>query len=254
MPLLETLRQQVCRANLELVRLGLVIQTWGNLSGIDRARGLVVIKPSGVPYAELRPRHMVVVRLRDGKVVEGSCRPSSDTPTHLELYRAFGGIGAVAHTHSLWATIWAQAMRPIPPQGTTHADHFFGSVPCTRELKAAEIRKDYELNTGRVIVERFSRLDPLRTPAVLVARHGPFVWGASLADVVSHGAALEAIARLAAETLRLAPAIGPLPAVLLEKHYFRKHGPGATYGQPGEETRRSQIAQIRGLHRFGKER
>jgi L-ribulose-5-phosphate 4-epimerase len=154
----------------------------------------------------------------------------------MELYRAFPGIGAVAHTHSLWATVWAQAMKRIPALGTTHADHFFGPVPCTRELKAAEIRRDYELNTGKVIVERFARLDALRMPAVLVARHGPFVWGASVADAVSNAAALETVAQLAAETLRLAPRIGPLPAVLLEKHYFRKHGPGATYGQRRRDT------------------
>jgi L-ribulose-5-phosphate 4-epimerase len=229
--MLEQLKKDVCQANLDLVTEGLVIQTWGNASGIDRARGLVVIKPSGVPYKGMKPEHMVVVSLETGQVVEGNLKPSSDTPTHLVLYRAFGGIGGVVHTHSLHATAWAQACKGIPSYGTTQADYWYGDVPCTRLMKPAEIRKDYEANTGRVIVETFRRLDPMQHPAVLVASHGPFTWGKDVHDAVHNASVLEFVARLASETLRLNPRIKPMQSALLDKHFLRKHGPGAYYGQ-----------------------
>ena len=229
--MLEPLKKAVCQANLELVREGLVIHTWGNASGIDRGRGLVVIKPSGVSYAGMKPAHMVVVELETGKRVEGDFKPSSDTATHLALYRAFTGIGGVVHTHSLHATAWAQAGRPIPALGTTHADYFHGEVPCTRPLTAREIMTDYELNTGLVIIERFRDLDPLHCPAVLVASHGPFTWGEDVAGAAHNAVVLEFIARLAGETVQINPRIKPMPAVLLDKHFLRKHGPGAYYGQ-----------------------
>jgi L-ribulose-5-phosphate 4-epimerase len=228
---LDSLKRAVCQANLDLVREGLVVQTWGNASGLDRERGLVVIKPSGVPYSALKPAQMVIVRLDNGKVVEGKFKPSSDTPTHLELYRALGGIGGIVHTHSLHATAWAQACRPIPALGTTHADYFHGEVPLTRPLTAEEIKTDYELNTGRVIVERCQGLDTRQHPAVLVAHHGPFTWGADVAEAAHNAAVLEFIAQLAAETLALNPGAKPMPDELLDKHFFRKHGPGAYYGQ-----------------------
>jgi L-ribulose-5-phosphate 4-epimerase len=229
--MLERLKREVCRANLDLVQAGLVVETWGNASGIDRQRGLVVIKPSGVPYAGMTPRHMVVVSLESGKVVEGRFKPSSDTPTHLVLYRAFAGIGAVVHTHSLYATAWAQAKKDLPSYGTTQADYCYGDVPCTRLLTAAEIRSDYEVNTGHVIVERFRKLDPLQHPAVLVASHGPFAWGKSVTDAVHNAIVLEFLARLASETLRLNPKLKPMQPALLDKHFLRKHGPHAYYGQ-----------------------
>ena len=229
--MLERLKIEVCRANLDLVQSGLVVETWGNASGIDRQRGLVVIKPSGVPYAGMTPRHMVVVSLESGKVVEGRFKPSSDTPTHLVLYRAFAGIGAVVHTHSLYATAWAQAKKDLPSYGTTQADYCYGDVPCTRLLTAAEIRSDYEVNTGHVIVERFRKLDPLQHPAVLVASHGPFAWGKSVTDAVHNAIVLEFLARLASETLRLNPKLKPMQPALLDKHFLRKHGPHAYYGQ-----------------------
>jgi len=229
--MLERLKREVCQANLDLVEAGLVIQTWGNASGIDRERGLMVIKPSGVPYAELTPARMVVVAAADGTVVEGSLQPSSDAPTHRVLYAAFPQIGGVVHTHSLHATAWAQARRNLPALGTTHADTWHGAVPCTRALKPAEIRADYEVNTGRVIAELMAGLDPLGCPGVLVASHGPFTWGRSVADAVEHSVVLEFVARLASETLQLQPGRPPIPAVLRDKHFFRKHGPGATYGQ-----------------------
>jgi L-ribulose-5-phosphate 4-epimerase len=229
--MLDALKKAVCQANLKLVKEGLVIQTWGNASGIDRARGLVVIKPSGISYGGMKPAHMAVVALGTGKVVEGKFKPSSDTATHLELYRAFGGIGGIVHTHSLHATAWAQACRGIPPLGTTHADYFHGEVPCTRVLTPREIKTDYELNTGRVIVERFKELDPLMHPAVLVASHGPFAWGAGVADAAHNAAVLEFVAQLAAETLSIHSQIEPMPPELLDKHFFRKHGPEAYYGQ-----------------------
>ena len=229
--MLEELKKRVCEANLELVRAGLVLQTFGNASAIDRDSGNVVIKPSGVAYDGMRPSHMVVVSLATGKVVEGDLRPSSDTPTHLVLYRAFRQAGGIVHTHSLYAAAWAQARREIPALGTTHADYFHGPVPCTRLMTAAEIRSDYEANTGHVIVERFRRLNPSSFPGVLVAGHGPFAWGESAADAVHHAVVLEHLARLASETLHLKPGIRPMQRALLDKHFLRKHGRNAYYGQ-----------------------
>ncbi len=229
--MLESLKREVCRANLELVARGLVIETWGNVSGIDRERGLVVIKPSGVPYDGMKPVHMTVVSLETGKAVEGKFKPSSDTETHLILYRSFPKIGGVVHTHSLYATAWAQACQRIPSYGTTQADYWYGEVPCTRQLKPEEIRSDYEINTGNVIVETFKKLDAMHHPAVLVASHGPFTWGKDVADAVHNAGVLEFIARLASETLRINPRVKPMQSVLLEKHFMRKHGPKAYYGQ-----------------------
>lgn len=229
--MLESLKAQVCQANLDLVAEGLVIQTWGNASGIDRAHGLAVIKPSGVAYNRMKPEQMVVVSLETGQAVEGSLKPSSDTPTHLVLYRTFKSIGGIVHTHSLYATAWAQARKGIPSYGTTQADYWYGSVPCTRLLRPREIKTDYEINTGHVIVERFSQLDPMQHPAVLVASHGPFTWGKDVHDAVHNAAVLEFVARLASETLRLNPKAKPMQPELLEKHFRRKHGPAAYYGQ-----------------------
>jgi L-ribulose-5-phosphate 4-epimerase len=229
--MLESLKQEVCKANLDLVARGLVIETWGNVSGVDRERGLVVIKPSGVPYSGMKPEHMTVVALADGKRVEGEFKPSSDTDTHLILYRAFPKIGGVVHTHSLYATAWAQAGKGIPSYGTTQADYWYGDVPCTRLLKPTEIKKDYEANTGHVIVETFKKINPMEHPAVLVASHGPFTWGRDVADAVHNAGVLEFIARLASETLRINPKTKPMQSVLLQKHFLRKHGPNATYGQ-----------------------
>jgi L-ribulose-5-phosphate 4-epimerase len=225
------LKQEVCQANLDLVKEGLVVQTWGNVSGVDRAGGNIVIKPSGVPYDGMKPKHMVVVSLETGKVVEGNLKPSSDTATHLILYRAFREIGGVVHTHSLYATAWAQARKGIPSYGTTQADYWHGFVPCTRLLTAAEIKTEYEANTGRVIVETFRKLDPAHHPAVLVASHGPFTWGKSAHDAVENAVVLEFVARLASETLRINPKTKPMQSVLLGKHFFRKHGAAAYYGQ-----------------------
>jgi len=227
----DELRKQVCDANLRLVAAGLVIRNFGNVSGVDRAGGNVVIKPSGLAYDGMKPEHMVVVSLTTGEVVEGDLRPSSDTPTHLELYRAFGAIGGVVHTHSLCATAWAQACKDLPPLGTTHADYFHGPVPCTPLLTPEQIAKDYETNTGKVIVERFSRINPSEAPGVLVAGHGPFTWGDSPAQAVEHAEILEYLARLAGETLRIEPTGEPLQTELLDKHFYRKHGPDTYYGQ-----------------------
>ena len=229
--MLEELKKRVCEANLKLVAEGLVIQTWGNVSGVDRASGNMVIKPSGVPYDRMKPGHMVVVSLETGRVVEGDLKPSSDTPTHRILYRAFKSIGGVVHTHSLYATAWAQARREIPPLGTTHADYFHGPVPCTRLLTAREIKSEYEANTGHVIVEKFRKVDPLRFPGVLVASHAPFAWGETVEKAVENAAVLEHLARLASETLRVKPSVRLIQKVLLDKHFLRKHGPGAYYGQ-----------------------
>ena len=231
--MLEKLKADVCKANLDLVRKGLVIETWGNASGVDRERGVMVIKPSGVPYDGMKPQHMVTVSLKTGKVVGGNLKPSSDTDTHLILYRAFPKIGGVVHTHSLYATAWAQAQRTLPSYGTTQADYWYGDVPCTRLLKPAEIKNDYEANTGDVIVETFKKLkfDPMQHPAVLVASHGPFTWGKNVADAVHNAGVLEFIAQLASETLRINPKLKPMQSVLLDKHFMRKHGPKATYGQ-----------------------
>jgi len=229
--MLKELKAEVCKANLDLVKEGLVIQTFGNVSGIDRQRGLVVIKPSGVPYDGMKPHHQVVVSLETGEVVEGNLKPSSDTPTHLVLYRAFPTIGGIVHTHSLYATAWAQARKAIPALGTTHADYWYGEVPCTRLMTSQEIKSRYEENTGQVIVERFKTLDPSQHPAVLVASHGPFAWGGSPHEAVHNAAILEFLARLAAETLRINPKTATMQPVLLDKHFLRKHGPGAYYGQ-----------------------
>ncbi len=229
--MIEALKKEVCRANLDLVRQGLVVQTWGNVSGVDRERGLMVIKPSGVPYANLKAEQMVVVSLATGKVVAGKLRPSSDTATHLILYRKFKNIGGIAHTHSLYATAWAQAGKGIPVLGTTHADYWHGEVPSTRRLRPSEIKRNYEENTGRVIVERFKKLDPLKIPAALVADHGPFAWGKNAGDAVHNAVVLEFVARLAAETLRINPRTKPIQRALLDAHFLRKHGPGSYYGQ-----------------------
>ena len=229
--MLEQLKQDVCQANLDLVKEGLVIQTWGNASGIDREHDLVVIKPSGVPYTGMKPEHMVVVSLETGKAVDGSLNPSSDTPTHLMLYRAFKNVGGVVHTHSLYATAWAQAGKGIPAYGTTQADYWYGDVPCTLLLTPKEIKTDYEANTGRVIIDTFKDLDPMQHPAVLVASHGPFTWGRDVNEAVHNASVLEFIARLASETLRLNPKTKPMPSALLDKHFLRKHGPKAYYGQ-----------------------
>lgn len=229
--MLEELKERVCRANLALVEEGLVIQTWGNVSGIDRKAGLVVIKPSGIAYDGMGPQHMVVVSLEDGRVVEGALRPSSDTPTHLVLYRELNGLGGIVHTHSLHATAWAQARRPIPPLGTTHADYYHGPVPCTRCLSDEEVAGPYEINTGKVIVERFADLDTHAFPGVLVAGHGPFAWGDSPEQAVESAVVLEHIAHLAAVTCQIAPAPTPVSQALLDRHYLRKHGPNAYYGQ-----------------------
>jgi L-ribulose-5-phosphate 4-epimerase len=232
--MLEELKQQVCEANLELIAAGLVIQTWGNVSGVDRASGNMVIKPSGVSYDGMRPSHMVVVSLATGEVVEGDLKPSSDTRTHLVLYRAFQEIGGIAHTHSLYATAWAQAKREIPALGTTHADYFHGPVPCTRLLTTKEIKSDYEVNTGHVIVEQFKKRNPLHFPGTLVACHAPFAWGATVEDAVENAVVLEYLARLASETLRIKPSVKSMPSGLLDKHFLRKHGPRAYYGQKTE--------------------
>lgn len=226
---LTNLKQAVFEANLALVKEGLVKLTWGNASGIDRGRGLVVIKPSGISYEEMTPGDMVVVDLQ-GHVVDSDLSPSSDTPTHLFLYRTFESIGSIVHTHSEWATSWAQACRSIPCLGTTHADHFFGSVPCTRLLTPEEIRGQYERATGVVIQEIFAGINPLTVPGVLVAEHGPFCWGKSVADAVKHAVILEEIAKMAFRTVMLGKD-QPVQSAILEKHYQRKHGPDAYYGQ-----------------------
>lgn len=231
--MIEALQKEVCRANLDLVREGLVVQTWGNVSGVDRSRGLMVIKPSGVAYDRLNAEQMVVVSLETGKVVSGKMRPSSDTPTHLVLYRAFKEIGGIAHTHSLFATAWAQAGRSIPVFGTTHADYWHGEVPVTRQLRTREIENDYEENTGRVIVEEFTTLNPLKIPAALVASHGPFAWGKDANEAVHNAAVLEFVARLATETLRIHSKNKPIQKALLDAHFLRKHGPASYYGQDG---------------------
>ncbi|WP_406614505.1 L-ribulose-5-phosphate 4-epimerase [Candidatus Caldatribacterium sp.] len=231
--MLEELKQKVWEANLALYRQGLVILTWGNVSGIDRERGLVVIKPSGVPYDVLSWEHMVVVDL-DGKVVEGTLNPSSDTPTHLELYRHFERIGGVAHTHSSWACVWAQAGYDIPCLGTTQADTFYGPVPCTRFLTREEIEGNYERATGLVIVEHFHNLDYEAIPGVLVAGHGPFTWGKDPEAAVHVSVVLEEVAKTTYFSLLLRPDLSGIPQALLEKHYLRKHGPGAYYGQRGK--------------------
>ena len=230
----DELKQRVLKANLALVDAGLVVLTWGNASGADRALGVMAIKPSGVSYDELTAEQIVVLSIRTGDVLEGGGRPSSDTPTHLHLYREFPAANGVVHTHSPNATAFAQARRPIPCFGTTHADNFHGDIPVTRELSSREVEEDYELNTGRVIVERFrsAGIDPERLPGVLVASHAPFAWGASPEKAVENAVVLEFAAQVALAGLSLAADIKPIPAYLLDKHFLRKHGPKAYYGQP----------------------
>lgn len=235
--MLEELKKKVCQANLDLVRHGLVIFTWGNVSAIDRSSGLVLIKPSGVSYDNMKPEDMVVVDL-DGKVVEGDLNPSSDTPTHLVLYRAFPEIGGVVHTHSTFATAWAQAGLDIPNIGTTHSDYFHEDIPCTRDMKKKEVFGEYEKETGNVIVERFRGMNPMDTPAVLVKNHGPFAWGTDADNAVHNAVVLEQVAKMGfvsmslnLSTLDIVNHTPSMNKLLIEKHYSRKHGPGAYYGQ-----------------------
>lgn len=230
--MLERLKKEVLEANLQLPKHGLVTFTWGNVSGIDREQGLVVIKPSGVPYEELEIDDLVVLDLH-GRIVEGTLRPSSDTPTHLALYRAFSQIGGIVHTHSPWATSWAQAGLRIPALGTTHADYFYGEIPCTRQLSQAEIEQGYELETGNVIIETFETegLDPVAMPGILLVGHAPFCWGKHANQAVHNAVVLEEIAKMALHTFQLNPQIKPIDQLLLDKHYHRKHGAHAYYGQ-----------------------
>ena len=228
--MLEQLKQAVYEANLDLPKYGLVTFTWGNVSQRDPESGYFVIKPSGVAYDDLKPEDMVVVDL-EGNVVEGSYRPSSDTATHLELYRAFPAIGGIVHTHSPWATSWAQAGRSIPCYGTTHADYFYGKIPCARALTPQEIDTCYEKNTGRVIIETLQGRDPMAVPSILCQNHGPFSWGKDAAEAVHNAVVLEVVAKMAAACEGLNPQISPAPRHLQDKHYFRKHGPNAYYGQ-----------------------
>lgn len=228
--MLEALREEVCAANLLLVKHGLVLFTWGNVSGIDRDSGFMVIKPSGVPYEHLNPDNMVVVDMQ-GRVVEGSLRPSTDTPTHIELYKAFPGIGGVTHTHSTFATAFAQAGRLIPAYGTTHGDYFYGAIPCTRALTESEIKGDYEAETGKVIAETLAGIEPLNMPAALVRSHGPFTWAKTPMRSAELAVTLEEVARMA----HLTESLGSreeMPAQLLDRHFLRKHGSNAYYGQP----------------------
>ena len=227
----KTLKEQAFEANMALAESGLVVLTWGNVSAVDRKAGVMAIKPSGVPYKRLKAEDMVVVALEDGAVVSGALRPSSDAPTHRVLYRAWEGIGGITHTHSRYATAWAQAGRSIPCLGTTHADSFYGEVPCTRALTAREVEEAYEENTGLVILESFADRAPAATPAALVRQHGPFAWGSSAMDSVHNAVILEEVAAMALHTLALTPDAPPTPKYLLEKHYGRKHGVHAYYGQ-----------------------
>lgn len=227
--MLEELKKEVYQANLDLVRHGLVILTWGNVSAIDRETNLVVIKPSGVSYESMKVEDMVVVDL-DGNVVDGTLRPSSDTPTHLAIYKAFAEVGAVVHTHSTYATAWAQACMPIPNLGTTHSDTFHHAVPCTAEMSTEQISRAYEAETGTVIAEAFEGMNPMHTPAVLVAHHGPFTWGKSAKDAVQNAVILEEVARMTSITVALNPTV-QMNEDLVEKHYNRKHGANAYYGQ-----------------------
>lgn len=228
--MLEELKRQVYEANMELPRRGLITYTWGNVSGIDREKGLFVIKPSGVDYDALKPEDMVVVDL-EGNKVEGEYNPSSDTPTHLELYKAFPEVGGIVHTHSPWATSWAQAGRSIPCYGTTHADYFYGEIPCARSLTREEIQGAYEQNTGFVIIETFRGKNPVHVPGVLCSNHGPFTWGKDAAEAVHNAVVLEEVAKMAYRTEHLAHEAAPAPQVLQDKHFMRKHGPNAYYGQ-----------------------
>jgi len=228
--MLKELKEKVFRANLDLVKQGLVIFTWGNVSGIDREKGVVVIKPSGVSYDEMKADDMVVVSLQNGKVLEGDLNPSSDTPTHLVLYRAFPNIRGVVHTHSTYATVWAQAGMDIPSIGTTHADYFYNDIPCTGDMTEDEVKGEYEIETGNVIVRRFEGINPDHTPGVLVKNHGPFSWGNSPANAVYNAKVMEECAKMAYISLTLNPETIMNP-LLIEKHFMRKHGPNAYYGQ-----------------------
>ena len=228
--MLEELKQKVFEANMQLPKYGLVTFTWGNVSGIDRESGLVVIKPSGVEYDTMKPEDMVVVDL-DGKVVEGKYRPSSDTPTHVELYKAFPKVGGIVHTNSSWATSWAQAGRGIPCYGTTHADYMYGEIPCVRNLTQEEIDEGYEKNTGTVIISYFQDRDYEAVPCVLCKNHGPFAWGKDPAEAVHNAVVLEEVAKMAARCELINPHLEPAPQRLLDKHYYRKHGANAYYGQ-----------------------
>ncbi|MGI6777250.1 MAG: L-ribulose-5-phosphate 4-epimerase [Acetivibrionales bacterium] len=228
--MLNKLKKEVLEANLELPKHNLVTFTWGNVSGIDRGKGLIVIKPSGVPYEELKLEHLVVLDL-DGNKIEGDLNPSSDTPTHIVLYKQFPLIGGVVHTHSKWATSWAQAGRGIPALGTTHSDYFYGEIPCTRKMTIEEIQGDYEKETGNIIVEAFKDKDPGQIPGVLVNNHGPFSWGKSPLDAVHNAVVLENIAEMAYHTIALSPEIQKIDQALLDKHFLRKHGENAYYGQ-----------------------
>ena len=230
--MLENLKKAVYEANMELPRRGLVTYTWGNVSGIDRETGLVVIKPSGVDYENLTPDDLVVLNL-DGEIVEGKLNPSSDTKTHLELYKAFQQLGGIVHTHSPYAVAWAQAGEDIPCYGTTHADYFYGPVPCARHLTQEELDEDYEKNTGKVIIEEFTarNIDPVAVPAVICHSHGPFTWGKNAAQAVYHAVVLEEVAKMAAYTRTVKPDAAPAPQHVVNKHYMRKHGPNAYYGQ-----------------------
>ena len=227
---MQKLKQQVFEANMDLPRYGLVTFTWGNVSTIDRERGLVVIKPSGVAYETMKADDMVVVDM-SGKVVEGEYRPSSDTATHLELYRRYPSLGGIVHTHSPHATAWAQAGRALPCYGTTHADYFYGEIPCARNLTAEEIEEGYEKNTGKVIIETFQGKNPVYIPAVLCKNHGPFTWGRDAAEAVHNAVVLEEIARMNFMTELINPQAGPAPQCMQDKHFMRKHGPNAYYGQ-----------------------
>jgi len=229
--MLEQLKNAVYKANMELFERGLVIYTWGNVSGIDREKGIVAIKPSGVSYETMKPSDIVLVSCESGAVVEGEMRPSSDTPTHLWLYRAFPQIGGVTHTHSSFAAAWAQAGQAIACYGTTHADYFRGEIPCTRFLTQEEISENYEAQTGKIIEEAFEHLNPVHTPGVLVRGHGPFTWGKDAAQSVYHAVVLEETAKMALNTRLLCPQIAPLPEAMQNKHFERKHGKNAYYGQ-----------------------
>ena len=231
--MLKHLRKLVWQANLDLPKHGLVTFTWGNVSGIDRERGLVVIKPSGVAYEDLTPEDLVLVDLETGRTVEGALNPSSDTKTHLELYRAFPEVGGIVHTHSAYAVAWAQAGQDIPCYGTTHADYFYGPIPCARHLTQEELDEDYEMNTGKLIVEEFQArgIDPVAVPAVICHSHGPFTWGKDAAQAVYHAVVLEEVAKMAMFTRQVDPSAAPAPQRIQDKHYMRKHGPNAYYGQ-----------------------
>lgn len=229
--MLEQLKEQVCKANLLLPKYNLVTFTWGNVSGVDREKGLMVIKPSGVEYDDMKPSDMVVVDLKTGKKVEGDLNPSSDTDTHIELYNAFPNIGGVVHTHSRWATTFAQAGKGIPALGTTHADYFYGEIPCTRQMTAHEINGKYELETGLVITETFEKINPDEIPSVLVHSHGPFSWGTDPFNAVHNAVVLEELAFMAWHNLMMNPKLPSMQQELLDKHYLRKHGANAYYGQ-----------------------